>query len=54
QTLRAIENFPITGVTLRDFPEMIIALAQVKEAAARANHGLGDLPDDVFNAIVRA
>ncbi|MFN0098035.1 MAG: aspartate ammonia-lyase [Gemmatimonadaceae bacterium] len=54
QTLRAIENFPITGVTLRDFPEMIIALAQVKEAAALANHGLGELPDDVFNAIVRA
>jgi len=54
QTLRAIENFPITGVTLRDFPEMIVALAQVKEAAARANHSLGDLPDDVFNAIVRA
>ncbi len=54
QTLRAIENFPITGVTMRDFPELIIALAQVKEAAARANHELGDLPDDVFDAIVRA
>jgi aspartate ammonia-lyase len=54
QTLRAIENFPITGVTLQNFPELIIALAQVKEAAARANHELGDLPDDVFDAIVRA
>jgi aspartate ammonia-lyase len=54
QTLRAIENFPITGVTLQYFPELIISLAQVKEAAARANHELGDLPDDVFDAIVRA
>lgn len=54
QTLRAIENFPITGVTLQGFPELIIALAQVKEAAARANHELGELPDDVFDAIVRA
>jgi aspartate ammonia-lyase len=54
QTLRAIENFTITGVMLRDFPEVIIAHAQVKEAAARANHELGDLPDDVFEAIVQA
>ena len=54
QTMRAIENFPITGVTLRDFPELIVALAQVKEAAARANKGHPDLPDDVFDAIVRA
>ena len=54
QTMRAIENFPITGVTLRDFPELIVALAQVKEAAARANKGHPDLPDDVFEVIVRA
>jgi aspartate ammonia-lyase len=54
QTLRALENFPITGVTLRDFPELITALAQVKEAAAGANHALGDLADDVHEAIVAA
>ena len=54
QTMRAIENFPITGVTLASFPELIIALAQVKEAAARANRGHPDLPEDVFDAIVRA
>ena len=54
QTLRAIENFSITGVTLRDFPELIVAHAQVKEAAADANHALGDLPDDVHGAIVAA
>jgi len=54
QTLRAIENFPITGVTLRDFPELIIALAQVKEAAAAANLELGELTADVADAIIRA
>ena len=54
QTLRAIENFPITGVTLREFPELVIALAQVKEAAALANRELGDLPEDITDAIVRA
>ena len=54
QTLRAIENFPITGVTLREFPELVIALAQVKEAAALANRELGNLPADVADAIIRA
>ena len=54
QTLRAIENFPLTGVTLRDFPELIVAHAQVKEAAAHANHDNGDLADDVHGAIVAA
>ncbi|MBX3174390.1 MAG: aspartate ammonia-lyase [Gemmatimonadaceae bacterium] len=54
QTLRAIENFPITGVTLRFFPELIIAIAQVKEAAARANVDLGTLDAEVGDAIVRA
>ncbi len=54
QTLRAIENFPITGVTVGEFPELVIALAQVKEAAALANRELGNLPEDVADAIVRA
>lgn len=54
QTLRAIENFPITGVTLSEFSELVIALAQVKEAAALANRELGNLPEDVADAIVRA
>ena len=54
QTLRALENFPITGIPLRDFPELIVALAQVKEAAAQANMELGLLGADVGDAIVRA
>ncbi|MBM4192788.1 MAG: aspartate ammonia-lyase [Gemmatimonadetes bacterium] len=54
QTLRAIENFPITGVPLADFPELIIALAQVKEAAARTNASLKLLDPTIADAIVRA
>jgi len=54
QTLRALENFPITGVALRDFPELIVALAQVKEAAALSNMELGLLPRDAGDAVVRA
>ena len=37
QTLRATENFPITGISIARFPDLIVALAQVKMAAARAN-----------------
>lgn len=54
QTLRAQENFHITGVALHHFPRMIEALAQVKRAAARANHRLGALDDERFAAIDRA
>jgi aspartate ammonia-lyase len=54
QTLRALENFPITGVPLREFPELIEALAAVKEAAAMANRELGLLEPDVADLIARA
>lgn len=42
-TVRATENFPITGVTLGDFPDLVRALAMVKLAAVRANVELGAL-----------
>jgi aspartate ammonia-lyase len=54
QTLRALENFPITGVPLREFPALIEAHAAVKEAAALANAELGLLPHDVCDLIVQA
>ena len=54
QTLRAMENFPITGVPLREFPALIEALAAVKEAAALANAELGLLAQPVCDAVVRA
>jgi aspartate ammonia-lyase len=54
QTLRALENFPITGVALREFPTLINALAIVKEAAALANRDLGLLSPELAEVIVRA
>ncbi|HSU16010.1 aspartate ammonia-lyase [Longimicrobium sp.] len=54
QTLRAIENFPITGIPISQYPHLVNALAAVKEAAALANRELGLLPDEVADAIVRA
>jgi aspartate ammonia-lyase len=54
QTLRALENFPITGTALREFPLLIEALAAVKEAAARANAEVGLLDKNIADLIVRA
>jgi aspartate ammonia-lyase len=54
QTLRALENFPITGVVLREFASLVEALAAVKEAAALANADLGLLDAELCDAIVRA
>jgi aspartate ammonia-lyase len=54
QTLRAVENFPITGIRLAHFPQLIRALAMVKQAAARANRRLGLLDDSIASAIDRA
>ncbi|MDB4907638.1 MAG: aspartate ammonia-lyase [Gemmatimonadetes bacterium] len=54
QTLRALENFPITGVALREFPSLVEALASVKEAAAMANQELGLLDAGVAGCIVQA
>jgi aspartate ammonia-lyase len=42
-TARALENFPITRRAIFNYPDLITALARVKQAAARANRDLGDL-----------
>lgn len=54
QTLRASQNFSITGVPISHFPELIKALAMVKAAAARTNQDFGLLSDDKADAIVFA
>nr|WP_243431830.1 aspartate ammonia-lyase [Aliamphritea spongicola] len=54
QTLRAAENFAITGIKLMHFPKLVTALAMVKKAAARANNKLGLLDNDVAAAISSA
>ncbi len=54
QTLRALENFHITGIPLFHYPHFIQALAYVKKAAAQANARLGLLDERLAEAIVRA
>ena len=54
QTLRALENFPITGVAIREYPSLVEALATVKAAAALANMELGLLDKKICDVIVRA
>jgi fumarate hydratase class II len=52
QTQRAVENFPISGVTLER--AHIEALARIKAAAATVNADLGVIDRDVADAIVSA
>jgi aspartate ammonia-lyase len=53
-TLRAVENFPVTGTPISHYPDLIRALAEIKMAAARANHELGLLGDPRATAIIAA
>jgi len=53
-TLRAMENFPITGTSISIYPDLVAALACVKQAAAIANRELGLLAGARADAIVRA
>ncbi|WP_170337208.1 aspartate ammonia-lyase [Ruegeria arenilitoris] len=52
QTERAHRNFPITGVPLSQFPNLVISLAMVKSAAAQANGELGGITSAKARAIV--
>ena len=54
QTLRATENFPISGIPLKNFGHFIDALAYVKKAAALANAELGVFDDEKARAIAGA
>jgi aspartate ammonia-lyase len=53
-TLRALENFPITGTPISIYPDLVSALACIKEAAALANNELGLLDDDKTRTIAAA
>ena len=53
-TLRAVENFPISGRTVGEIPELVRALAAIKQAAALANADLGLLSPERRDAIVAA
>ncbi|MGE4593831.1 aspartate ammonia-lyase [Alcaligenes sp.] len=53
-TLRAVENFPISGDSISRYPSLIRALANVKHAAAAANLELGLLDATKAQAIISA
>lgn len=53
-TMRALENFPISKRPISVYPEFIVALASVKQAAVRANLELGVVEPDVANWIDQA
>ncbi|WP_131114735.1 aspartate ammonia-lyase [Lichenihabitans psoromatis] len=53
-TLRALENFPITGLPISIYPDFIAALASIKQAAAAANAELGLLDPERATAIQAA
>ena len=53
-TLRALENFEITGTPISIYPDLVKALACVKQAAALANNELKLLDDAKTTAIVKA
>jgi aspartate ammonia-lyase len=53
-TLRALQNFPISGIPISRYPQLIRSLAAVKQAAAAANHELGLLTKAKAEAIAVA
>src|SRR5450631_4314174 len=53
-TLRAVENFPISGTPISIYPDLIAALASIKLAAAKSNAELGLLDATRTDAIVAA
>jgi aspartate ammonia-lyase len=54
QTLRAVENFPFSGIHVRNYEHFVRALAYVKKAAALANAELGVLDPKIAQAIAGA
>jgi len=54
QTLRGMENFPISGIPLSHFSHFVRALACVKKAAALTNLEIGVLKPDRASAIIHA
>ena len=54
QTLRALENFQLSGVPINHYPEFIEAWAIVKLAAAQANTDVGAMKPERLAAIEKA
>lgn len=53
-TARAVENFPVSGLTGRSIPDLILAYAYQKKASALANGDCGAIDQDIAKAIAKA
>ncbi len=54
QTLRCLENFPISHFHLNEYPNYLKGLAITKMGAAEANRQLGLITDEVYKSIMQA
>src|SRR6476619_2438023 len=54
QTARALENFQVSGVLTKDYPDYVNAYAMVKLAAARANTEVGRMKPETLAGIEKA
>jgi aspartate ammonia-lyase len=54
QTHRALNNFHITGMGVKEEPFMVMAMGYVKKAAAMANRTCGVLEPSIADAIMKA
>src|SRR6187399_1719488 len=54
QTARALENFQVSGVTTKFYPDYVRAYAMVKLAAARANTDVGRMKKEKLDMIEKA
>ncbi|GAB7024684.1 aspartate ammonia-lyase [Salidesulfovibrio brasiliensis] len=54
QTLRAANNYHITGIPISHYPRLIRSLAYIKMACAEANASLGLLDEQIARAIFKA
>jgi aspartate ammonia-lyase len=54
QTVRAVENFPFSGIRVSHYEHFVRALACVKKAAALANAELGALDGKIAGGIAKA
>ncbi len=54
QTQRSIQNFPIGVARFQLTPVLIESLGILKQAAAKANRDLGEIPTDVAELIIQA
>lgn len=54
QTMRALENFQLSGIPINHYPGFVEAWAYVKLAAAQANYDVGAMKKDRLDAIEKA